>query len=756
MTAACSLPPGALSKQQPLPLRSTILAADGTVLAHLAGGGDCVAEARSELNVEGHSPPREPALKSASHPLWIERYDRWVKNRLNPLLARLCGENRAPLRADQMPQVIKDAVIAVEDSRFWKHGALDTRGLLRALVTNVQAGHVSQGGSTITQQLAKLMFTDPDEKRTLKTKIHELRYAIALEQRFPKEEILTMYLNRAYFGALAYGVAAASETYFNKPARKLDLPEAAMLAGMVKEPTTLDPFKPKNRHKAVERRNVVLQRMLEESMITPEAAHTAMHKQLVLQQSAPTCRRDRFPYFVHYIERSFVEDPNFGATRLQRAEKLFRGGLTIKTTIDPVLQRDAEAAVRAGTHSLYSNPDAALVAVDPKTGQIKAMATTQDDFCGDPFSLAWQGRPIPGSTFKPFDLGAALEQGISPESRYSGMQHNLRGKYGFLKEQKNDDHDYGLVTLRYGMQQSINAVYMRLVLDVGPDNVADFAHRAGITANLKCASAGGYLEVSCPSIGIGQVNVSPLEMAGAYSTFANNGLHMPTHGVAEVVDARGRKTFDDKKVKGQQTIDPNVAYTITNVLQTVACCGTARPANIGRPMAAKTGTSDAHKDVWLMGYTPDLVTAVWVGHRRPQSLGGHAWGATVAAPIWRTFMGKAHANIPVHDFLNPPGVLDLHFHNNTTGAKCGKGAGSSGPGATGSSIVCPTGTTTPTPTATGTATGGSGGGGKPKPRPHPKPPPHPRPSPTPTHTLPPPSPTPTESEPGGGGQHRHD
>lgn len=606
LAGACRIAPVTLANEDPLAVRSVILAADGTELA------------------------------------------------------TLFEENRSEITYEEIPKVIQEAVIASEDAKFWTHSGVDVGAIARAFTRNLKQGEAAQGGSTISQQLAKLMYS-ANAPRTLKQKIIETRLAAGLEERYSKQQILTMYLNRAYFGQRAYGIAAAAETYFAKSLDDLTLGEAALLVGLVKAPTTLNPFE--NLKAAKERRRYVTQQMVNLRMISQAAAEKANDEKVSLKRTSHLATTKQ-PHWIRYIEREVLRNPVFGKTELERASKLYRGGLRIVTTLNPVWQKAAEQAARRALPNA-SDPEVGLVSLDPRTGALRAIVGGRDFLSGQ-YDVATQGQRQAGSAFKPFVLAAALEQGISPESVFQsgpgiipigGGQTWKFGNYG-------GSRGAGSVTIRHGMRNSYNGVFARLVMKVGPGAVVDAAHRAGITSHLDA-----YPSISLGALTIG---VTPLEMASAFGTFANNGLHFKPHGIAKVTDSTGKVLFDETKLQGEQRLDPNVAYGVTDVLRDVACCGTARRANVGRPMAAKTGTTDDHKDTWLVGYTPAISTAVWVGHRIPRPMGRAFFGGSYAAKIWHDYMIKAVAGTPVTTFVDPPGSLSLKRKNGAPdpNAKC--------------------------------------------------------------------------------------
>ena len=640
------------------------------------------------------------------------------------LLATLFEENRVQLTAAEIPQVVRDAVVAVEDARFYEHSGVDARAIARAALANWRHGGTVQGGSTITQQLAKLMYF-PEAERTLKRKLAEARAAMRLERTHTKEEILTMYLNRAYFGSGAYGIGAAAETYFQTKPSKLTLSQAALLAGVIHAPGTLNPFDDPTA--SIERRTYVLKRMRQERMITVAQESAAAKLPLGLTKRKPPLGTLRYPYVVEFIKQQVLADPTFGATPEDRAHALFDGGLQITSTIDPRLQDAAEDAVRNAL-PYPSDPEAALVAIDPHTGAVKAMVGGRN-FDKAQFNLAYQGRRQAGSSFKPFVLAAALEEGIRPDKRYGSSPTTLHYGPGNALTWKVNNFDgvgHGFITIRQGMINSVNGVFARLVLDVGPSNVVDVAHRLGITSKLD----------AIPSIALGglRLGVSPFEMASAYSSFANMGLHMPSHGVAKAVSSDGTVVFDQTKLKGTQAVDPGVAYTINDVLQDVVQKGTGRRAQIGRPLAGKTGTSEEYHDAWWVGYTPDLVTAIWVGHRRGQISmrnvrGVRVVGGSFPSQIFRQFMTKALEGIPPHGFDVPTEsfVTVVLGYNRSCVARLGQpGVEVQMPVTMVPDKDCPayqrsTPKPSPSPGGTGGASPGPGGTPAPSPQPTPEP-----------------------------------
>lgn len=563
--------------------------------------------------------------------------------------------NRAKVDYEKIPEHVRNAFIAAEDERFWIHDGVDLVAIGRAALANVKAGTTRQGASTITMQLAKLLYAEPTGARTIEQKIFEARVARDLESRFTKEQILENYLNRAYFGNRAYGIRAAAESFFGKYVKDLTIAEGALVAGLVKAPTTYNPFK--RLSKAKVRRRYVLRRMLALDMITQRQFDHAKTEPIVLKRTDYTETIKR-PYWVEYIEREALRTRALGPNEESRARQLYRGGLQIKTTLDPKWQKWAEQAVKLAL-PYETDPEAALVAIDVQTGAIKAMVGGRN-FNKDQFDIASQGFRQPGSAFKPFVMAAALEQGISPESRYASSPTTLNVDGTIWKVDNYDSADRGILTLRQGMMASVNGVYARLLQKVGAEHVVDVAKRLGI----RTSQLDPY-----PAIALGGLTygVTPLEMASAYATFASGGVYRKPHGIAKVTDRHGEELFDESRIVPEQVFDPNLAYVLTDMLKDVACCGTGVHATIGRPMADKTGTTNSLKDAWLVGYTKHVATAVWVGYRKPKPMfnvrGIKVVGGSFPSQIWRYFMDKVERQFPYEDWTDPPGYADLRYVN---------------------------------------------------------------------------------------------
>jgi penicillin-binding protein 1A len=549
------------------------------------------------------------------------------------VLAVLRGsESRVVLRSDEIAPVMKQAIVAVEDRRFWEHRGVDIRGMARAFWADIRHKKVVQGGSTITQQFIKNQYTSKD--RTVSRKLKEAALAWQLEQRWSKDRILTAYLNTIYFGNGAYGIEMAARVYFHKHAKALDLPEAALLAGIPAAPGAYDPVA--NADAARARRTTVLRLMLEERLITPKAFRLADEAPLPRAKSIGLpAARQRVGYFSEYVKQQLV--PYYGSGTV------FGGGLKVYTSIDLELERLARESIDKWLPDPHG-PTAALVALDPRDGRVLAMVGGRN-FRKSQFNLAVQGERQTGSAFKPFVLATALDQGISPETVFTSQPTviNLGDK---LWSVSNYESSYlGPITVEQATIHSDNAVYAQLTAHVGPKNVTRMAKRLGVLRPLE-----DYF-----GIGLGVEAVSPLEMARAFATFAAGGeridgsvLGNAPRAVLRVEDS-GRVDSNDPVHRA--ALDPNDAALVNSILEKVIQEGTGRRAQLpdGRPAAGKTGTTENYGDAWFVGYTPQLAVAVWVGYRdrlKPMLTlfdGDPVAGGTYPALIWRTFMKRALA-----------------------------------------------------------------------------------------------------------------
>jgi membrane peptidoglycan carboxypeptidase len=583
-------------KLPPLPQRSTILARDGSVLQHV-----------------------------------------------------YFGENRVVVPINRYRESTIDAVLAIEDDGFFQHGPLDFSAIVRAAVTNLIAGGIVEGGSTISQQLVKDTVTG--DAPTLARKIREAADAIRLENTYSKEHILGMYLSEVYFGHGAYGMAAAAEYYFARRAPELSVAQAALLAGMIRSPSYYDPLtRPKH---ALHRRNTVLARMFELGWISSARFAQASSAPIVLSaadrnvaQAAPNS------YWTQYVVDSFLSNPAFGPTVKARIRALYQGGLKIYTTLEPSMQRQAEQTL-LNRMTGPELPQSALVSIVPQTGAIRTMAVGNAPYGPSQYNLAVDpgGGRTAGSAFKVFTLAAALEAGISPNAVYSGYSPRTIPDCGGGETwtvHNAEPFGGGSFPLWLATADSVNVVFAQVIDQIGPERVAEVAHKMGITTELTPV---------CP-LTLGTSPVSPLDMTSGFATLANDGVHCQPYAIAEVVSSTGKIVYRQKP-ECSRAIPAWVAQQETHMLEGVVEFGTGTAANIGRPQAGKTGTGQDYQDAWFLGYVPQLATGVWVGYARaeipmPYVPGyGTGFGGVLAAPIWHDFMLMATQGMPVESFVTP-------------------------------------------------------------------------------------------------------
>ncbi len=550
-------------------------------------------------------------------------------------------ENRVEIALSEIPENMQAATISIEDRRFFQHKGVDVEAVMRALFINIQKGRIEEGGSTITQQYVKNTFITPE--RTLTRKIKEAALAYQVEQKYSKKKILEKYLNTIYFGHNCYGIETAAEIFFGKHAKDLTMAECALLAGCIRAPNHYSPYSHPDR--AIRRRALVLKKMVESGYISQEEADAANTEPVQLKEIIE--KQVPAPYFIEYVKQEILDDKRFGSTASERANSLFKGGLRIHTTIDLRKQSNAENAIFS-TLDREGDPDAALVCLNPKTGEIVAMVGGKD-FRNKKFNLAVQGHRQPGSAFKTFVLVTALKEGVPATKTYSASTFtvDLPGKDWTVTNYSK--RNYRSMTVRKATINSVNCVYARMIMDVGPQKVVDTAKSLGILTSLE----------PNPAIALGglKTGVSPLEMASAYGTLANSGTYCRPFGIKKVTDASDRIIYETETQK-KEVLEPSLAYQTTNILEDVIKFGTGRKANIGRPAAGKTGTTNDYKDAWFVGYTPDLVASTWVGHSdklvpMTNVHGVRVAGGTFPAQIWAKFMNLAHEDIPPSDFAVP-------------------------------------------------------------------------------------------------------
>jgi len=559
------------------------------------------------------------------------------------ILATLRGsESRILVDTDEIAPIMQQAIVAIEDKRFYEHRGVDLRGIARAVWADVSNKSVVQGGSTITQQLVKNSCVTT--ARTISRKLKEAALAWQLEQHWSKLRILTAYLNTIYFGNGAYGIQRAAQTYFNTTASRLTLPQAALLAGIPSDPSRFDPVT--NPSAARARRLEVLKTMYEQGEISaPDMLRAARARLPRANEVRLPGIEGPAPYFVNYVKQQLIE--KYGT------RKVFGGGLNVQTTIDLRLQKLAREAIQ-NVLKEPNGPSAALVAVRPRTGEILAMYGG-DNFRQSQFNLAVQGERQPGSSFKPFVLATALKQGISPTTVFPSKPVNIfiGDKYWPVHNYENDY--IGSADLVTATAVSDNSIFAQLTRLVGPGNVAKTAHQLGITRHLNPYFA----------IGLGADDVSPLEMARAFSTFANDGRRVDgsvfgnrPRAIARINSALG-KLVDDNRPLYRSVLSPNQDAILTNILEGVIRSGTGKRAALpDRVVAGKTGTTENYGDAWFVGYTPQLATAVWVGY--PNKLvpmlteyhGEAVAGGTFPAEIWRVFTQRALIGSAPESFPN--------------------------------------------------------------------------------------------------------
>ena len=558
-------------------------------------------------------------------------HDGYIYDRNGNLLAVLRGkESRVILKSQDIAPIMKQAIVAIEDKRFYDHNGVDLHAIGRALLADVEHKSVVQGGSTITQQFIKNAYVA--DNRSIARKLKEAALAWQLEQRHrdDKDWILTAYLNTIYFGNGAYGIGQAALTYFQKPASKLTLPEAALLAGIPRDPSLFDPVtSPKA---AKERRRVVLDQMLQQGIIAPDQYHAARTAALPAPDKVrlPGTRETQGQYFVNYVKQQLISNPDYGPGAV------FGGGLRVYTTLDTRLQKMARKSI-SQVLTDPNGPQAALVAIKPSTGDVMAMVGGSN-YRESQFNLAVQGERQPGSAFKPFVLATALNEGISPSTHFTS--HPVVIPLGDkLWQVDNYEGEYlGSIDLTSATVHSDNSVYAQLTSMVGPQNVAKMARNAGIQSKLNSYFA----------IGLGAEAANPLEMARAYSTFANNGNRVDGSILGNVPHAITQIGKNRNKPVGHRVLSPTKTAILNSILQKVVTEGTGHRAALGdRPVAGKTGTTENYGDAWFVGYVPQLTVAVWVGYPRAlkpmesEYHGDPVAGGTFPAEIWHTFMEKA-------------------------------------------------------------------------------------------------------------------
>jgi penicillin-binding protein 1A len=603
------------------------------------------------------------------------------------LIAELHGaENRTLVSSQQIPEVMKQATVAVEDQRFYEHHGVDFQSLFRAVVTDIRAGSTVQGGSTITEQYVKNAYVG--NERTYTRKIREAVLAWQLEDRWSKDKILTEYLNTIFYGDNAYGVEAAAETYFHKHIGQVTLAQAALLAALPKAPTQFNPVVDPQQAKA--RRDVVLELMAQQGYVTQADAQAAMARPVHVYKHPLGHDNGTAAYFTDYVTRIL--------TRRYGTRQVFEGGLKVYTSIDLKWQKAAIGIIKSTTGPLNFGfkPSAALVAIDPKTGYIRTMVGGLDNK-KQKFNLAWQARRQPGSSMKPFVLATAVEQGMDPYSTYYNSTSPIIIPMGAYAAPwvVHGDGPGGPESVANATTISDNVVFAQLSVDVGPDNTVVTAHKMGITSPLQAV----------PSITLGTSGVSPLEMADAYATFASGGIHHPPQAILKVVLPDGKVDWRPK-TSGHRAIPAGVASVVTKCLESVASSGTGAPSGAYFPYAraGKTGTTENGWDVWYCGYTTQLAAAVWMGDAVKNSPMNGAYGGTYCAPMWAKFFASALNGANHPGFPTYPWTFGTWKGKMQQASPSPSASGSPSPSPSATKTIKPTVKPTPKPTPTVTPT----------------------------------------------------
>lgn len=551
-----------------------------------------------------------------------------ILDRNGEIIDTLGGGEADYIPLAEMPLSLRQAVVAVEDKRFYRHFGLDPIRIVGALIADIKAGAKVQGASTITQQLAKNAFLTPE--KTIRRKIEEAVLAIVLEQRYSKDKILELYLNYVDFGQGAIGVENAAQIYFGKPARELSLSESALLAGLLRAPSAYNPFA--NLEKAKARRDLVLELMAEQEMITPSQLETAQAEEIVLSAR----RGGKAPYFADYIENLLLE--RYGN------QTVYGAGLRIHTTLDLRLQTIAQEIFQEQDYQ------GALVALNPKTGEILAMVGGRD-YSKSQFNRATSALRQPGSAFKPFVYVTALMQGYQPNHLLHDYPQNFSG----YQPTNFGEKYWGPVTMKHALAKSLNVASVWLLEQVGIGNVINLLKRLGITTLVDDTNIEPNDWNLSLALGGLTRGVSPLELAGAFTPFANEGVYSRPIAITRIIDANGNVLLNASP-RQERIFSEQIAFLITDMMQGTLEYGTAASLGFDRPAAGKTGSTNDQSDAWFVGYTPSLLTVVYIGHDQPAPLGGY--GSSLAGPIWVEFMRQALAEQPPEDFIVPVGVTD--------------------------------------------------------------------------------------------------
>ena len=588
-------------------------------------------------------------------------------------------ENRSPITLDQVPDHVIQAILDVEDDTFYEHNGVNVRSILRAALANAEAGGITQGGSTITQQLVKQSLLTPE--RDIGRKAKEAVLAIRLEQQMTKDQILERYLNTVYLGNGAYGLQAAAETYWGKPASELTIEEGALLAGAIRNPSLYDAFKRERRELVRQRRDMALDRMVARGHLTEEQA--VFLKGVPIPDKTVARPKGDNDYFVEEVEQRLLADPRLGETRTERYNAIFRGGLRIETTYDPDLQKIARRHIDAKIPDTKGRYNAALISIEPGTGAVRAMVAGKD-YATSQFNLAtgrgastFGGRQ-PGSSFKAVVLAAAFEKGIGPEDTIGGAEPckvSIEGVEPNPYEPGNYEGSKGSNgPISAATAKSLNCAFVRLglALDENPFKSMDYVAATARRLGIPIPEDGKY----GPSISLGAKEATPLQMASVYATFANDGVRHEPYFVERVLDRHGNVVLEGRD-EGKRVLDANVARTVTSVLRKVVDGGTGTKARQrDRVVAGKTGTSQEWRDAWFVGYTRELATAIWMGNPDKQdsmrNVGGiRVTGGSYPASVFGAYYAEAMQGVPATTFPAP----DLSEYGKPEAVKLSKESG---------------------------------------------------------------------------------
>ncbi|ANV86336.1 transglycosylase domain-containing protein [Picosynechococcus sp. PCC 7117] len=599
-------------------LRGVAQKAMGTVIGCTMLGSAIAAGGLVGLAISFRNLPDVRTLKT-----YVPTETSYIYDINGKVLLSLHGEaNRTNIELSEVSPELKMAILAIEDSHFYQHNGINPTSIGRAILSNLEAGGITEGASTITMQLVKNLFLAQD--RTYNRKLAETVLALRIEQIFPKDEILEMYLNNIYWGHNNYGVETAAESYFNKSAADLTLPEAAVMAGMIQAPEDYSPFRDYQATK--QRQKIVLNRLEDLGWITPEEAAAAAQEPLLVGQ--PTAwKASASPYITQAVEEELTQ--RFGE------ELVRKGGMRVQTTVDLNMQRRAEETVQKAFQQARSRglraDQIAVAAVDPRTHFVKVLVGGRD-YEESQFNRAIQSQRQPGSAFKPFVYYTAFASGnYTPFSTIDDSPVSYPDGNGTYSPQNYGGSFSGTVSLYDALVTSKNVPAVKLGKAVGLEKVIELCRLLGIESPLQPV-------ISLP---LGAVGISPLEMASAYATFASNGWQSETTLILRVTDSQGNVLLDNTP-QPRLVLDPWATASLTTVLQGVVNGGTGQAANLGdRPAAGKTGTTSSERDVWFVGYVPQLAAAVWIGNDDYRPMGTGTTGGGDAAPIWRAFMQEA-------------------------------------------------------------------------------------------------------------------